>query len=365
MIGYQQLLEKVQSIDPISYGKTRNYTSGTVTKLSPYISRGVIDTGLILDTLVERGYRFEQVERFVQQLAWRDFFQHVWMEKGEAVNADLRGQQQGVRHRMLPNAIAEAGTGIFGVDQGIKGLLEHGYMHNHVRMYTAFLAGNLAGAHWLQPAKWMYYHLLDGDWGSNALSWQWVVGTFSNKKYMANQENINRYTGETQHGTYLDTSYEELGSMDAPEVLFPAKPCMLSTSLPSHTPLKLVPEQPVFVYNYYQLSPTWRAGEKGNRILLLEPALFEQYPVSKACIDFMLDLGKQIPGLQVFVGSFASLKALTGDADIVFRIHPLSQHYTGKADPPASLIQGLDGNFTSFFSYWKRLEKQLRKAFYK
>jgi deoxyribodipyrimidine photo-lyase len=232
-------------------------------------------------------------------------------------------------------------------------------------MYTAFLAGNLAGAHWLQPAKWMYYHLLDGDWGSNALSWQWVVGTFSNKKYMANQENINRYTDETQEGTFLDCSYEELAMMNAPDVLIPHKPWLPRTELPSHPPLKLVPGQPVFVYTYYQLSPIWRAQEQGNRVLLLEPTLFEQYPVSKACIDFMLELGKQITGLQVFVGSFAALKGLSGDADMYYRTHPLCQHYTGNADPPSAMVQGLEGNFPSFFSYWKRLEKQLRKAFSK
>ena len=35
----------------------------------------------------------------------------------------------------------------------------------------------------------MYYHLLDGDWASNALSWQWVAGSNASKKYYANQAN--------------------------------------------------------------------------------------------------------------------------------------------------------------------------------
>jgi len=41
----------------------------------------------------------------------------------------------------------------------------------------------------------MYYHLFDGDWASNAWSWQWIARVNSSKKYFANQENINNYAG--------------------------------------------------------------------------------------------------------------------------------------------------------------------------
>ena len=50
----------------------------------------------------------------------------------------------------------------------------------------------------------MYYHLLDGDWASNALSWQWVAGSNANKKYYANQDNINKYFNSSQKQTFLD-----------------------------------------------------------------------------------------------------------------------------------------------------------------
>ena len=55
-------------------------------------------------------------------------------------------------------------------------------------MYIASIICNTAKCHWKIPAKWFYYHLKDGDWGSNALSWQWVCGTNSGKKYYANQK---------------------------------------------------------------------------------------------------------------------------------------------------------------------------------
>ena len=41
---YQNILSQIESIDPIKYGKTRNYLNGAVTRLSPYISRGLINT---------------------------------------------------------------------------------------------------------------------------------------------------------------------------------------------------------------------------------------------------------------------------------------------------------------------------------
>lgn len=57
------------------------------------------------------------------------------------------------------------------------------------------LTCTIAQPHWLNPARWMNCHLLDGDLASNMLSWQWVASSFSSKKYYANQENINKYIG--------------------------------------------------------------------------------------------------------------------------------------------------------------------------
>ena len=51
-IKYDEILAKVESIQPIKYASTRNYKNGNVTKLSPYISRGVISTRFIYEKLV-------------------------------------------------------------------------------------------------------------------------------------------------------------------------------------------------------------------------------------------------------------------------------------------------------------------------
>jgi deoxyribodipyrimidine photo-lyase len=362
---YDALIDSLNNIDPISYGKSRNFTNGAVTRLSPYIARGILDTKTILENIVNRGFSFYQAEKFIQQLAWRDYFQRVWQAYGVSINNDLKNSQAAAFEKGLPLAISSATTGIVSIDDSIKSLQQSGYMHNHVRMYIAYISCNLASFHWRDPARWMYYYLLDGDWGSNALSWQWVAGTFSNKKYIANQENINYYTNSNQRGTYLDCSYEELAVLQAPSHLQEADYTELTTKLPKSNTLVIDIALPTFIYNYYNLSPTWRSSEKGNRVLLLEPEIFKQYPVSDFCIKFMMEQASAIPDLQVHVGSFTSLKELCGNSSIYYREHPLNAHYSGHQDERSWLIDVESPVQGSFFSFWKKVEKQIKKAYFK
>jgi deoxyribodipyrimidine photo-lyase len=394
--------DKVQSllsaIDVKRYGKTRNYVSGSVSELGPYVSRGVISTRMVWTYLLQRGHSFEEMFGFVQQLAWRDFFQRVWQGLGDGINEDIRREQEGVLHRLFPAAIAAGNTGIEGIDVGIQRLLSTGYMHNHLRMYTAFLTANLAGAHWRLPAQWMYAHLLDGDWGSNALSWQWVSGTFSNKKYIANQENINRYTHTNQRGTYLDMEYETLAEEPVPEVLKPTLQAAealpfsecdatslqlavtkyglpmfgLGSSMKGNSQLEnaslenQVVGNRIVIHNYYQLDPLFQLSLPGTRLLLLEPSVFERYPIASQCIDFMLSLAMEIPNVQVFVGEFDELVGALGPfghVEIVYQEHPLNQDYRGKEISREWLAPEVEGSFSSFFSYWKKVEKSLRKEY--
>jgi deoxyribodipyrimidine photo-lyase len=358
--GYQQIIAQLDAIDPVRYGKSRNFTNGAVTQLSPYIARGVIDTKTVFDHLVNRGFNYIQLEKFVQQLCWREYFQRVWQLKGEGINQDIKQQQEKVEHRSLPLVLTQAATGIEAVDRGINQLRHTGMMHNHLRMYTAFLACNAGRAHWMAPAKWMYYHLLDGDWASNALSWQWVAGTFSSKKYIANQENINHYARSNQRGTYIDLSYEELAEIEMPSLWRDTLAPAFTTPMPQSDALMLDASLPLFIYNYYNLSPTWRSEESANRVLLLEPDQFAQYPVAEHCMAFVLALAKNIPNIQVFVGSFEDLQRSYAGSTVCFKEHPLNRHYKGQADPRNWILDGVEAN-GSFFSFWKKNESKIRK----
>ncbi|MBD0777611.1 hypothetical protein HPE56_07385 [Maribacter sp. ANRC-HE7] len=201
--SYNEVLQRLQKIDPLAYRATRNFIDGKVTYLSPYISRGVISTKQVLASVLKRGYTPEKIEKFIQELAWRDYWQQIWIAKGNAIDLDLKQAQHPVTNTDLSSAIINGKTGIEAIDTAITDFYRTGYLHNHVRMYVASLACNIAKSHWKFPAHWMYYHLLDADWASNALSWQWVAGANSNKKYVANQENVNKYCHTDQRGTAL------------------------------------------------------------------------------------------------------------------------------------------------------------------
>ena len=353
------ILQKIDQIDPVAYGKSRNYVDGAVSHLSPYISRGVLSTKLVFERLQVRGIPFSSMEKFVQELAWRDYWQQLWIAKGTQINTDLKSEQLEVLHRAIPEAIVKGTTGIQLIDQGIQILKDTGHLHNHMRMYLASIACNIAKSHWKHPAEWMYYHLLDGDWASNALSWQWVAGTNSNKKYFANQDNINTFFYGSQKGSFLDVPYEAFENIPCPENLSASIVVDFKTPLPASDEVSLLPERPVLLYNYYNLDPFWREDEAANRILLLEPSVFEKHPVSEKCIDFVIKLSKNIPGIQVFVGEFEDLAKQALTQQLIFKEHPLNKHYKGTQDE-RDWLSSVKGDFSSFFRFWKPCKKELK-----
>lgn len=358
LTDYKDILKRVEEIDPIDYGRTRNFIDGAVTYLSPYISRGVISTRFVMESILKRNYGPREVLKFLQELAWRDYFQNVWVELGDKINEDIKNEQAGVSNKLMPCSISEANTGIQAIDENIRKFYETGYLHNHLRMYVASLACNLGGSHWKNPARWMYYHLLDGDWASNALSWQWVTGAFSNKKYYANQENINKYCHTSQRDTFLDVPYDKFESINTPDEL--SENCMpeLVTQLPASEKLNLSSQKPVLIYNYYNLDPLWKKDEDVNRVLLLEPSHFRDYPVAGKNIKFLLELASNIPGVQIFTGEFSQFINQYQLSNVYFKEHPLNGHYKGIQESREWMFD-VKGYFPSFFKFWKKCEKQL------
>ena len=357
---YTEILQRIRAIDPVKYSSTRNYINGQVTFLSPYISRGMISTKFILSEVLKKGYKPAQIEKFIQELAWRDYWQQVWVSKGTAINTDLKHLQQPVSNHSISKSIVQASTTIEAVDSAIEFLYSTGYMHNHLRMYTAAIACNIAQSHWKTPAQWMYFHLLDADWASNALSWQWVAGSNANKKYVANQDNINKYCFTSQKNTFLDVPYEAFSSLPIPEELKNSPEIKLVTPLPKQTALTLDTNLPSCVYNFYNLDPVWKNDIPANRILLLEPSHFEQYPVSQNTIDFILRLSNDnIDNLQIYIGEFDTLVKEFNLKTLFFKEHPLSGHYHGSQDSRDWMFD-VQGYFPSFFSFWKKCKKQLR-----
>ncbi len=357
------ILLKLNSIDPIQYGITRNYIDGKITYLSPYISRGILTTKQIFNHIIKQSYTWDEIEIFVKELAWRDFFQSQWKYLSHTINDDIKQPQKDVVNHLIPSSIVNANTGIDSIDEAIKLLYSSGYMHNHCRMYTASLVCNFAHSHWKYPAKWMYYYLLDADWASNACSWQWVAGSFSNKQYIINQENINRYTYSQQKNTFLDMPYELLPINSIPESLKETIHLDLHTILPESTAnFSIDVTVPTLLYNWYNIDHSWHTDIAANRILLIEPSIFKEYPISTSSMNFMLNLAKNIDGIQVLVGEFSDLYPMIKETRIIYKEHPLNK-YIGFEESRECLISIDNKYFGSFFSYWKHIEPFLYALF--
>ena len=355
----EAIIDRIKAIQPERYAHSRNYAEGSVTKLSPYISRGVISSRKVYTAIESTGIEWEKAKKLIQELAWRDYWQQVWIYKGDGIHEDLKRPQHPVRNYEIPTSVISAQTGITAVDEAIQGLYNSGYMHNHMRMYVASICCNIAQCHWSEPAKWLYAHLLDGDIASNQLNWQWVCGSNANKKYYANQDNINKYWKSNQKNTFLDVDYDRFEGMNIPTDLQLSQKFNMHPPHVTETESELENSKITVVYNYYNLDNDWMTELECQRVLLIEPSIFKQFIISQKCMRFMVELAQNIPNIQIFVGEFSALKKKVGSAKIHFKEHPLNAHYTGIAHP-REWISDTKGYYSSFFGFWKKCEKQIR-----
>lgn len=219
--GQSAAEQRLSQIDPVNYGKTRNHLDGKVTRLSPYIRHGMLTLNGVRNEALRRCAKPQQIEKFIQELAWRDYWQRIYRKHPEWIWQDVEPYKTGFRASDyaddLPEDLATGHTGVACMDQFIKELLDTGYLHNHARMYVASYTVHWRRVKWQAGAKWFLHHLLDGDPASNNLSWQWVASTFSNKPYIFNLGNVRKYTGTNintspEDNRPLDGSYEELSA---------------------------------------------------------------------------------------------------------------------------------------------------------
>ncbi|MCS6782570.1 MAG: FAD-binding domain-containing protein [Gloeomargarita sp. SKYBB_i_bin120] len=196
--GRQAALAQLATIQPETYGDTRNYLDGTVTRLSPYLRHGVLTLVEVRDWLQQQGYSWKVAEPLVRQLAWRAYWQTLYDQWGDGIWEDREPYKTGWQPEDyaddLPGDIPDASTGLLCIDSFSRELQDTGYLHNHVRLWLAAYVVHWRRVKWQAGARWFLEHLLDGDPASNNLSWQWVASTFSHKPYYFNQENLARYS---------------------------------------------------------------------------------------------------------------------------------------------------------------------------
>lgn len=214
----------LNQLDPVEYGSSRNHLDGAVTRLSPYIRHGILSAVDVRDRALETATPKES-EKFIQQLAWREYWHRLYHEAPERIWKDVEPYKTGFLPSdysdTLPEDIARGETGVACIDQFIRALLDTGYVHNHARLYLAGYVCHWRRVKWQAGARWFLTHLLDGDPASNNLSWQWAASTFSHKPYYFNLDNVEKFTGE-DIDTRFQTNKPLAGTYEALyEELFP------------------------------------------------------------------------------------------------------------------------------------------------
>ncbi|HEY0269596.1 MAG TPA: deoxyribodipyrimidine photo-lyase, partial [Sphingomonas sp.] len=163
------------------YEATRNLPSEEgSSRLSPHLHFGEISPRQVWHRTADAG---GSVRTFLGELGWRDYAQTVILQfpdyggksardtladmpwrTGNAAASDLRAWRRGR-------------TGYPIVDAGMRQLWASGWMHNRVRMIAAsFLIKHLL-IDWREGERWFWDTLVDADYGSNAVNWQWTAGS--------------------------------------------------------------------------------------------------------------------------------------------------------------------------------------------
>lgn len=275
-------LRRALSADPAAYAAQRNHVDGAVTALSPYVTHGLLPDAELFALWCER-FGLTLDDALLRQLAWRGFFHHVRRSRGEAILSDLHpaahAEQVGYRPS-VPADVLAARSGVRVIDESVKQLYATGWLHNHQRLWLASYCVHLRKVHWRVGADWMYGHLLDGDLASNHLSWQWVAGTFSNKPYLFNADNVARFAPRlASPGTVIDTDYETLARIAITDVDVGPSPCRWDgTDAP---PLRARPPQRIAAADFERLT-------RGRRVALLHPWDLARRPQAECVLGVVL-----------------------------------------------------------------------------
>jgi deoxyribodipyrimidine photo-lyase len=150
--------------------------------LSPHLHFGEISPAACWHATMDQG---GSVDVFLKELVWRDYAQNVIVQMPEYGAKNARDAFDKLPWRDLSDPAVQADfvawtkgqTGYPIVDAGMRQLWATGWMHNRVRMITAsFLVKHLL-IDWREGEKWFWDTLVDADYGSNAVNWQWTAGT--------------------------------------------------------------------------------------------------------------------------------------------------------------------------------------------
>ncbi|MBW4653053.1 MAG: deoxyribodipyrimidine photo-lyase [Kaiparowitsia implicata GSE-PSE-MK54-09C] len=163
-----------------------------------------------------------------QELAWREFYQHVMFHFPELADGPYRDTFKDFpweNNEQHFQSWCEGRTGYPIVDAAMRQLNEIGWMHNRCRMIVAsFLTKDLI-IDWRWGERYFMQHLFDGDLSANNGGWQWSASSGMDpkplrifnpasqaQKFDADGEYIRRWLPELRS---LDTAMLVTGAIDS------------------------------------------------------------------------------------------------------------------------------------------------------
>ncbi len=146
---------RLAAVNPEAYARTRNALDGAVTRLSPYLTHGLLTLREVFDAVQAR-HPLDAQHKFVFELGWRAYYQHVWAHLGDGIHQSIHtGLRPDDDYRSdMPADVLEARTGIPAIDLAVRELYDTGYVHNHARMWLASYIVHLRKVHWHAGAQW-------------------------------------------------------------------------------------------------------------------------------------------------------------------------------------------------------------------
>lgn len=161
------------------YGTTHDLMAdeeGT-SHLSSHLRFGTLSARHVIDVV---GDSTPGRAAFVRQLAWRDWYAHLFSTEPRLARHAMKPEMDGIPWNDDPDGLEawKAGrTGYPIVDAGMRQLAGTGWMHNRARMITAsFLVKDLL-IDWRSGEAHFRRELIDYDLSQNAGNWQWIAGT--------------------------------------------------------------------------------------------------------------------------------------------------------------------------------------------
>ena len=91
-----EILSSFENFNPEKYAKTRNYLDGHISRLSIAIKHGIVTNQEIFN-LNKQKYSYIESEKFIQELAWRDFWRSYAYQNPDYLWKDVEEYKTGLK----------------------------------------------------------------------------------------------------------------------------------------------------------------------------------------------------------------------------------------------------------------------------